>query len=150
MMPSAGPSPGPISDDDRFVAGELEDIPLFSQPKPLLHEMERLPDGKSFQMGWWEMDEPGNRLIAFAYHGSYDYVDDPSRDEQQHLVESLAAGEADSPVKGVTEDLWRTIFAVVRSDRFSEGTIATHAHALTRLANELRRRVIADRQRSAR
>ncbi|MGZ6564590.1 MAG: hypothetical protein ACXVH3_28555 [Solirubrobacteraceae bacterium] len=93
-------------------------------------------------MPWYEYDEAGERLIRFARHGAYDWMTDRGRAQQEALVASLRSGEADDPVSGETEILWRCLFAVVRSERFTEGMVAANTLALTRIANELRRRLL--------
>jgi hypothetical protein len=45
--------------------------------------------------------------------------------------------------------LWDILLACVRADRFSEGTIEANAVALTRIANEIRRRLLSGRAKSA-
>jgi hypothetical protein len=57
----------------------------------------------------------------------------------------LRSGDPDDPVEGDDEFLWHCLFAVVRADRFNGGLVAEHALALTRIANELRRRLLRRR-----
>jgi hypothetical protein len=97
------------------------------------------------QMPWYEYDEAGKQLMRFARHGAYQWTDDPEREQQVALLESLRIGDSEDPVSGETELLWHCLFAVVRSERFSDGTVAANAVPLTRIANELRRRLLTHR-----
>jgi hypothetical protein len=95
------------------------------------------------QFPWWSRDAAGDRLVRFAHRfGSYDWSGDPRQPEQERLLETLKSGESDDPVDGSYEFLWHCLFAVVRADRFNDGLVAEHALALTRIANELRRRLL--------
>jgi hypothetical protein len=100
---------------------------------------------------WCELDASGDRLIRFAQRfGSYEWTNDARQPEQVALLQTLASGDAEAEVNADFELLWHTLFAVVRADRFNEGLIASHALALTRIANELRRRLMLERARTDR
>jgi hypothetical protein len=139
--------PGVVSDehfdpddpDEKFFRGVSNDLPAFTVPVTSEHEEEgRFP--------WWSLDDAGDRLVRFAHRfGSYDWSSDPDQPKQQQLLVSLASGEPDDAVDGHNEFLWHCLVAVVRADRFNEGLIAEHALALTRIANELRRRLLRRR-----
>ena len=138
--------PATAEADQLFMDGASDELAPFAVPAATWRGGDRLEDG-SITMPWCELDAAGDRLVAFAYHGSYEWVDDPKREEQRALLERLSTGAADDPVEGDTDDLWRCLFAVVRADRFTEGLVGSHAHALTRIANELRRRLLEERRR---
>jgi hypothetical protein len=61
------------------------------------------------------------------------------------LLEQYNLEEYSTPIDRSFDVLWRWLFAAVRQDRFSEGTIADSATALVRIANELRRRLLQER-----
>jgi Family of unknown function (DUF6508) len=130
--------------DDRFMSEMSDDIAAFAVPSTTWKGGQRLDDG-SIQMPWCEYDEAGERLMKFAYHGAYDWAHDPKRADQNAMLESLTTGAPDDSVHGETDELWHCLFAVVRSERFCEGAVAAHALALTRIANELRRRLLDQR-----
>ena len=143
--------PATAEADQRFMDGDSDELAPFVEPVVTWRGGDRLEDG-SITMPRCQFDEAGYRLIDFAHHGSYAWVHDPKREEQRALLERLDSGPpgpADDPVDGDTEDLWHCLFAVVRADRFTEGLVGTHAHALTRIANELRRRLLEERRRRA-
>jgi hypothetical protein len=126
----------PDDPDEKFFRGVTDDLPPFTVPVVTAHEEEG-------QFPWWSLDEAGGRLVRFAHRfGSYDWSNDADQPKQQQLLETLAYGESDDPVDGDYEPLWHCLFAVVRADRFNDGLIARHALALTRIANELRRRLL--------
>jgi len=128
--------------DDDFFLGKSDELAPFIVPAITWHT-------PTAGFPWCELDENGERLIAFAHHfGSYDWNTDPRYEEQEALLEQLASGHAEDGVNGDFEFLWHTLFAVVRADRFNEGLIALHARALTRIANELRGRLIRQRAQS--
>ena len=125
--------------DDGFFRGESHELAPFQLPVATLHEAPT-------QFPWWSLDAAGDRLVRFAHRfGSYDWSSDPRQPEQQRLLETLKSGESDDPVGGSYESLWHCLFGVVRADRFNDGLVAEHALALTRIANELRRRLLQQR-----
>jgi hypothetical protein len=124
--------------DDRFFRGESHELAPFKLPVATLHD-------EPGQFPWWRLDA-GHRLVRFAHRfGSYDWSSDPRQPEQARLLRTLDVGEPDGPVDGDDEFLWHSLFAVVRADRFNDGLVAEHALALTRIANELRRRLLRQR-----
>jgi 5-methylcytosine-specific restriction enzyme subunit McrC len=136
---SRGEGPDPAAIDlllDRSLRQETE--PPFTVPTAEWRGG-RQSDG-TIQMPWVKYDDAIRPLSEFAYRFAYPYVDDPAFPEYERVLLSLAAGAGDEPVEGETEFLGHCLFAAVRSDRFSEGTIAKHRVALTRIANELRGR----------
>jgi hypothetical protein len=81
------------------------------------------------QMPWYEYDDAGKRLMRFARHGACQWTDDPARERQAALLESLRTGDPEDPVSGETEMLWRCLLAVVSSERFKEAlSPPTHWH----------------------
>lgn len=135
-------------DDVRpYLQGLSNDLGVFFPPNESAH----------FGPGvfpWHEPDANGLRLRRFAetlgFEESdrtmegYDWVGDPRRAEQEQLLREAGAGHAEDPVAAPFDLLWQTLMAVVRADRFNDGLIAAHSLALTRIANELRRRLLAD------
>lgn len=81
-----------------------------------------------------------DQMAQFAERFAYAWVKDPALGDYEALLESLANGEAEDPVAGESRALGRCLYAVFRIERTVEGTVAAHAVALTRVANELRRR----------
>jgi hypothetical protein len=128
-------------DIDAFFKGEADDFPEFSPVIAVLHS-----EPENLLQGWYDLGESGARLIRFAHRfGSYDWNHDPNHDEQMRSLERYNSGEPSGPIHESFELLWRRLFAAVRQDRFSEGTIANSAVALVRVANELRRRLLEER-----
>ena len=125
--------------DEPFFQGLSDELAPFDLPVATLH-------AKPGEFPWWSLDAAGDRLVQFAHRfGSYDWSNDPRQQEQLVFLQSLATGGADDPVGGDDEVLWHALFAVVRADRFNEGVVAAHLTALTRIANELRRRLLQRR-----
>jgi len=113
--------------------------PPFQIPVATCHE-------EAGQFPWWSLDEAGERLVQFAYRfGSYDWSSDPRQGKQQAFLQELSRGSYDEPVDGDDEFLWHCLFAVVRADRFNDGLVAANLLPLTRIANELRRRLLGQR-----
>jgi hypothetical protein len=128
--------------DHDFFHGKSDQLAAFKVPVVTWHT----PPGG---FPWCELDENGKRLIEFAHlSGSYDWNNDPRQNEQEALLEQLASGDAEDAIEGDFELLWHTLLAVVRADRFNEGLVSSHSLALTRIANELRRRLILERRQS--
>jgi hypothetical protein len=129
------------SSDDAFFDGTSDWLEPFVVPVATWQKLKG-------SLPWCELDASGERLIRFAMRfGSYDWNNDPRQPEQVALLQSLSSGDAEAEVHGEFELLWHTLFAVVRAERFSEGVIESHALALTRIANELRRRLMLERHR---
>src|SRR5579871_1101267 len=125
--------------DEAFFQRNSDWLEPFVVPAATWHASEG-------EFPWCELDANGERLIQFAHRfGSYDWTADPRQPEQEALLQALASGGAEEEVDQDFEFLWHTLFAVVRADRFNDGLIASHALALTRIANELRRRLILQR-----
>lgn len=125
--------------DDSFFSGASNELAPFELPIATFHS-------EPGQFPWWELDQAGKRLTAFAHRfGSYDWADDPDQPTQAVLLSRLATGKPHDPVEGEDEFLWHCLFAVVRADRFNDGLVARNLLALTRIANELRGRLLAKR-----
>jgi hypothetical protein len=142
-----------VSEDDNsdlaFLRGKTDEIAPFVVPRGRWMPEQQTGDGSSerpYEMPWYDYDEAGSRLLRFA-HGVriFAWPDDPRKDGWMTLLDELNVGVSDDPVSGATQDLWDSLFAVARSERFGEGTVHTYALALTRIANEIRRRLLADR-----
>jgi hypothetical protein len=125
--------------DERFFRRVSNELAPFELPVATLHtEPGHFP--------WWDVDESGQRLIRFAHHfGEYDWPNDPEQPKQAVLLQQVATCTPEEPVEGDDEFLWHTLFAVVRADRFNDGLVATNLLAVTRIANELRRRLLTKR-----
>jgi hypothetical protein len=88
-------------------------------------------------------DEAGARLWTFAHAvSSFGWGDDPRMPELGQRLEDWNRGEPDDPVDGTTQDLWDLLFAVHRAERFTWGAGAAWLTAMTRIANEIRRRLL--------
>jgi hypothetical protein len=117
--------------------------PTFAVPRERFHA----PPG---EMPFWETDDAGRRLRRFAQALSesgepgagYDWASDPERAAHLALLEVASGGWPDDGVEGDEGLLVRTLVAVWRSERSHDGLFARHAMALTRIANELRRRTL--------
>jgi hypothetical protein len=141
-------------DFEEFFAGETDDFAPFQTPGEL--------ESPSPTLGWlgileYTPDDASLRLRQFAYEMTYFARDhavvelgwdsDPDRAAQGALLRRASESQADGGLAAEDfELLWRTLVAAVRADRFSEGVVARHASALAGIANELRRRLIAERQ----
>lgn len=90
---------------------------------------------------FFALTESGDRLLEFAHHGAFDWVNDRECATWEPVLQRLGTGGAEDPVDGDLDALWRCLLATFRADRFTEGLIATHQVALARLGNELRRRL---------
>jgi hypothetical protein len=125
--------------DERFLRGEIDDLPAFEAIRPILHvEPGVFP--------WHDLGDAGTRLIQFAHRfGSFDWSHDPDHEKVSALLATAGAGTPDKPLLEPFDSLWRTLFATVRADRFGEGTVASHSVALVRIANELRSRLRLER-----
>jgi hypothetical protein len=88
-------------------------------------------------------DEAGARLWTFAHAvRSFGWGDDPRMPELRQRLEDWNRGEPDDPVDGTTQDLWDLLFAVHRAERSTWGAGAAWLTAMTRIANEIRRRLL--------
>ena len=97
-------------------------------------------------MPWHDTGDAGTRLALFsACFGGYD----ASRTEETEpffaLLDQYNEGAVDDAVPEPFDALTYGLFLAVRRDHFTDGTIAGYATALTRVANELRRRILDER-----
>jgi hypothetical protein len=131
-----------LSPDLGFLLGNAFDLPPFEVPEPTVHPaVKRKPN--VIEMGSVEMDEAGTRLWNFAHAvRSFGWGDDPRMPELRQRLEDWNRGEPDDPVDGPTQDLWDLLFAVHRAARFGSGAVASGLIAVTRIANEIRRRLL--------
>lgn len=122
--------------DARLLAGQIEAVAPFALP---LGHWDAPPDETT--MPAFLLTESGQRLLRFTHRRAFDWVNDPDAPSWEPLLGRLAEGEAEAPVEGDLDALWRCLLATFRADRLNEGLIATHQVALTRIGNELRRRL---------
>jgi hypothetical protein len=136
-----------------FFVGDRDNIEAFTPPRP----------GREIDAGITIIDpatgertryrpenplEPEDdralaRLRALADgNRPFEWGEDPRRDTWEALLDALGSGRPDEPVKGKTQELWDILLAVARADRFNEGVLYEHAYPLTRIASELRRRLL--------
>jgi len=128
------------SPDQAFLQGDTDEITEFVVPQCTLNT----PEG---QFPYYSDDEAGHRLRSFSHFvRPFDWPNDPRSEYFVNLLSKAEKGEVHEPIDGTTQDLWDCIFVVVRNDRFSEGTFASHAKALTRLANDIRCRLLQARK----
>lgn len=129
------------TEDARFIAGLANDIPPFTLPLGTWAPVPERASGGLLQWPMFLLNESGNRLCAFSEHAHLARMKAPCLGAQTRLLEQLATGGPEDPVEGNTDEIWRCLFAVVRSERFEDGNIARHALALVRIGNEIRRRL---------
>lgn len=134
--------------DIAFLTGEAVDFPVFPMPVATVHPA-KIESGV-IQMGWVEYDEAAERLHRFAHAvRSFEWGSDPRQPEWFRQLEEWNTGKPDDPVQGRTQDLWDLLFAAHRAERFGANTVAAHLVALTRIANEIRRRLLECRKSDA-
>jgi hypothetical protein len=85
------------------------------------------------------------RLMRFAEAAAYDWMNDPEQAQRLRLLERLNRGAPSDEVQGDTEYLWQTLFMAYRLDHFDNGYLERVLLAATRIANEIRRRLLAGR-----
>jgi hypothetical protein len=135
--------------DLAFLVGKTDDLAPFELPEPTVHPAVEQRPGV-IQMGWVGYDEAGSRLLQFAHAvRPFDWGADPRMPELRRQLEEWNTSEPDDRVEGKTQDLWDLLLAVHRSDRFCEGTVASNLIALTRIANEIRRRLLVPKKEDA-
>ena len=137
---------GRLSNDLALLLGGANDFPPFSLPKVTVHPAKKTKPGV-IEMGWVDYDDAGSRLLRFAHAvRPFDWCGDPRMPDWRRWLEEWTTGNPDDPVAGKTQDLWDLLLALHRADRFSEGTTAASLNALTRVANEIRRRLLVTKQ----
>jgi hypothetical protein len=137
-----GNDAGKLSSDLAFLLGKTVDLPRFELPEPTVHSAV-IREPNAIEMGWVESDEAGARLWTFAHAvRSFGWGDDPRMPELRQRLEDWNRGEPDDPVDGTTQVLWDLLFAVHRAERFTWGAGAAWLTAMTRIANEIRRRLL--------
>ncbi|HEX6539830.1 MAG TPA: DUF6000 family protein [Candidatus Dormibacteraeota bacterium] len=80
------------------------------------------------------------RLILFARNAEYGSSTDAARMEP--LLERVNNGDPDDPVPGETYVLWQSLFYLYRYDHWVEGAMPNLFLAGTRIANEVRGRLL--------
>lgn len=127
-----------LDPDSEFLLGRSKVMAPFSVPLLITRALSS-PTASNLQP-----DPAMLRLIRFAQHvPPFEWPNDPRTAAWEHLLAELAPGEESDPVLGAARDLWNLLLAVARADRFNDGVFAGHGLALTRIANELRRRLLA-------
>jgi hypothetical protein len=135
--------------DIAFLRGEEVDFPAFTVPVVTRHPAKQTKPGV-FPMGWVDFDEAGDRLRRFARAvRSFDWARASRVPEWMRKLEEWSTGNPDDPVEGRTQDLWDLLYAVHRAEHFGAGTVAERPLALTRIANEIRRRVLVSKKTDA-
>lgn len=133
----------------RFLSGESDDFAPFELPISEWRSGDRSESG-AITMPWVDTGDAGSRLMAFAHAiRPFDWGADARQELWNDQLQTLSSGASSDPINGTTQELWDLLLAVVRADRFNEGLIATHAVALTRIANEIRRRMLDGRDPAA-
>jgi len=132
------------SPDSAFLCGRSNSLAAFDVPIGEWHGGEKA--NGVITMPWSDVGAAGERLIRFAHSvRPFPWVNNSRMEGWQLLPERLSSGEPTDPVEGSTQDLWDLLLALSRADRFNEGTVATNALAMTRIANEIRRRLLVAR-----
>ncbi len=132
-----------IAQDRAFLAGEVETLAPFAVP------------GGAWQaepgiMPYHAGDDGLMRLSAFAHHARpFDWGNDPRAEGWERALAALATSDTNPFLAAPTQDLWDCLLAISRADRFDEELMARHAPALTRIANEIRRRLLDARRTDA-
>jgi hypothetical protein len=123
------------------IEGEADDFPPFEIP---VYEgpqgaVEVRP-GHYQEMGF-DGGLEQQRLNMFAHlTRPYPWFDDPRQSTLHRLV---STNEPEFLQSVSTQDLWDSMFAIARAERFGGGAIAANAEGLTAVANEIRRRLIS-------
>ena len=138
------------TEDRAFVDGLRQHVPPFAPVTYEWHggDREDRSGGQVITMPWVNLDEAGRRLIRFAHIvRPFVWHSPESKARLGPVVLAGREGTHDGPMAGPTQDLWDAILALARNDRFNEGALASESHALTRCANEIRRRILYSRRR---
>jgi hypothetical protein len=67
-------------------------------------------------------------------------------DEVEHIVRQWNDGAPEDPVEGTTQDLWELLAVLATPERVAAGKVEPMMTALTRIANEIRRRLLQARR----
>lgn len=135
--------------DRAFVLGERADIAPFALPGVVPREGEVLAPG-ACNAGWSGSGDDVLRLRSFAqFNRPFNWSDDPRLNDWLQQFDELATGAPDDPVEGRTQELWDMIYALAQASHGREGAFEHHALAVTRIANEIRRRLLAGRDPNA-
>ena len=134
--------------DAAFLRGETDKFEPFSLPSPGLlgggqiHNLDGSLSWQSLENLWspetyWPRYA---RLILFARNA--EYVSSMDSDRMEPLLERVNHGNPDDPVPGETYVLWQSLFYLYRFDHSVEGAMPNLFLAGTRIANEVRRRLL--------
>ena len=140
---------GTVTPDLAFLIGRSADLPPFELPQAIVRPAVEEKPG-CFRMGWFEYDDAEKRLSQFAHAVRFfDWSGDPRMPELRQKLAEWNTGQPEEPVDGRTQDLWDLLLAVHRAERFCDGAIYSALTALTRIANEIRRRLLVARKEGA-
>ncbi len=132
-----------------FLSGYAETFPPFGQPvydgdQGLVQVSPGNHENRGYYGGSAE-----TRLVVFAHLvRPFSWVDDPRTEHLQDLVSAAGVTDGGDLFQGTkTADLWDALYVFARGERFVGGVIASNSVGLTRVANEIRRRLLASRTR---
>ena len=135
--------------DYAFLAGRADELPSFSLPVATVHPA-RKTGPTTIEMGWVDYDHAGDRLCGFAHAvRSFNWGEDSRVPEWMTSLEEWNKGKPDDPVEGRAQDLWDLLLAVYRAERFGANDVAPNLVTLTRIANEIRRRLLVSKKADA-
>lgn len=127
------------TDVDEFFDGEREDFAPFAAPTGQRHTTD---DGFS----WWDKDENNLRISALHSHtaggGGFGFED--ASGGTQLALDAARSGTdlAALPLR----QIWAALSDILSRDAFEDGTLIANGKAAARLANDVRRRLLADKQ----
>ncbi len=128
--------------DARFLRGEADDLAPFVLPRTagvIAGDPEETDPTRDPLLDYWSLY---GRLATFSMNAQY--VGAPQDTRMLNIVRAANKGNADDPVDGKTHMLWQSLYWVYRYDRWNDGRILpTLILAATRIANEVRRRLMA-------
>ena len=131
--------------DTDFIMGRSDTLDPFKVPVVEWTE-NKLVDGV-IHPGYSSTDGAGLRLLEFAHHvRSFRWMDDERAPIWNDMIPALCTGNADDPVEGGTQDLWDLMFAAARAGHFGDEVMDDFPLTFTRIANEVRRRLLASRE----
>ena len=135
------------NDDLRFLRGAIETIPEFDPPYETFLPFRKHPDKpNTYTFPEYQYTGASYRIKLFAQFSRwYDYrhrgvLRDVNRYLRSLKVDMFDTAQLFQDVS--TQYLFDVLFAIVRANRFADGSIDGHAVALAKVANEIRRRVL--------
>jgi hypothetical protein len=147
LVTTTGPGSTTISDIVEFLKGGAATFREYLVPYYPDHPRMRQIGERHWTMIGASGGPDEYRLRALAgLNRSFDWSHDPRLPGWRERMTEWNQGVGDEPIDDLsTQELWDILLACVRADRFNEGTIEVNAVALTRIANEIRRRLLAGR-----